>query len=104
MSSQENHKPRVAIYSIIRHNGERTIHEAVMQSCANNGSEPVAYVDDSLPRQGCGSAWDRLRADIANRQFYGVIMRWHVKGFTEYCWQYDTRLVVLKDGERCSRQ
>jgi hypothetical protein len=91
--------PRVAVYSIIRNDGERAAHELVMQSCIENGSMPVAYVDEGFPRQGHGSAWDRLVADVANRQFYGVVMRWHVKGFAEYCWQYDTRLVVLKDGK-----
>lgn len=103
-NSQGGTPAKIAVYAIVRNDGERAVHELVMQSCIENGSMPVAYVDDSFPRQGRGSAWDRLVTDIASRQFYGVIIRWHVKGFTEYCWQYDTHLVVLKDGERCSRQ
>jgi hypothetical protein len=99
-NSQAATLTKVAVYSIVRNDGERAAHDLVMQACIENGSIPMAYVDDSFPRQGRGSAWDRLVADIANRQFYGVVMRWHVKKFAEYCWQYDTRLVVLKDGER----
>jgi hypothetical protein len=99
-SIQTDTPTKVAVYSIVRNDGERAAHDLVMQACIENGSIPTAYVDDSFPRQGRGSAWDRLVADIATRQFYGVVMRWHVKKFAEYCWQYDTRLVVLKDGKQ----
>lgn len=94
-------KLRMAVYGIVRNDGERAAHGLIMQACIENGSDPVGYVDEGFPRHNHGSAWDRLVADVAKRQFYGVVMRWHVKGFKEYCWQYDTRLVVLKNGEQC---
>jgi hypothetical protein len=95
MSEQEDTRPRVAVYGIVRKHKDGQAHDLAVAFCYENGWLPIEYVDRAFPREGQPSEWARIMSDIEKGLLYGVIVRWEVKGLFDYCEAHNTKLCIL---------